>query len=196
MESRPPWLAVWLLRQFGASLNNEAIIGDLHERYARGETRVWYWRQVLLSVLSGAYSQIRDHKLLAFRGLIVGLVLLRSIANFVFAAFGYVIVTTDLMDDLFVAFALFSAVLCALGFVVGWAVACTHRSISRALMLPQFASILLFLAYHAFTVGIDGPLRVGGSFASYALSSMILSFGTVVGTASYCGRHSSLRIGD
>lgn len=32
--ARPPRLAVWLLRRFGSSPNNAAIIGDLDERYS------------------------------------------------------------------------------------------------------------------------------------------------------------------
>lgn len=49
-SNQPPGIAEWLLRHFGSSPNNDAVIGDLNERYQRDRTRGWYWRQVLLAI--------------------------------------------------------------------------------------------------------------------------------------------------
>jgi hypothetical protein len=70
--ARPPRLAVWLLRRFGSSPNNAAIIGDLDEQYRRGRSLLWYWRQVLLAIAEGFVAEIRLHKLLAIGALLIG----------------------------------------------------------------------------------------------------------------------------
>jgi len=65
----PPRLAVWLLERCGGS---ESLIGDLVERYRRGQSAAWLWRQVVTAGVVGAVSDIRAYKLLAMRGVIVG----------------------------------------------------------------------------------------------------------------------------
>lgn len=72
MASQPPIVATWLLRHFGCSPNNDAVIGDLNERYRRGRSRLWYWRQVTVAIVVSTFKDILSHKLLALRALIVG----------------------------------------------------------------------------------------------------------------------------
>ena len=50
-EEQPPALATWLLKR--AARGNEALVGDLLEEYRRGRSAVWYWRQVLTTVVVG-----------------------------------------------------------------------------------------------------------------------------------------------
>jgi preprotein translocase subunit SecY len=45
----PPVVATWLLKR--VARGNEALIGDLLEEYGRRGSAVWYWRQVLTTVL-------------------------------------------------------------------------------------------------------------------------------------------------
>jgi hypothetical protein len=45
---QPPTMAIWLLRHFGCSPNNDAIIGDLNEKYQGRQSRLWYWGQVVV----------------------------------------------------------------------------------------------------------------------------------------------------
>jgi len=47
-------------------------MGDLDEQFARGRSSSWYWRQVLSAILVGAAADLRDHKLLAVRAVVVG----------------------------------------------------------------------------------------------------------------------------
>src|SRR5215471_694138 len=69
---QPPGFAQWLLKTFGCSPNNEAVIGDLNEQLSTGHSRVWYWRQVLIAIIVSVSKDIWTHKLLALRGLIIG----------------------------------------------------------------------------------------------------------------------------
>ena len=66
---RPPGFAQWLLKNFGCSPNNEAVIGDLNEQLSTGHSRMWHWRQVLIAIIVSVSKDIWTHKLLALRGL-------------------------------------------------------------------------------------------------------------------------------
>jgi hypothetical protein len=48
------------------------MVGDLVERYRTGRSSAWYWRQTLAAILLGVASDLRSHKLLATRALVVG----------------------------------------------------------------------------------------------------------------------------
>jgi hypothetical protein len=54
----PPAFGQWLLTRVA----DEALAGDLTEEYAAGQSRSWYWREVILAALVGAIACIRQHK--------------------------------------------------------------------------------------------------------------------------------------
>ena len=68
----PRKIARWLLNHFGCSPNNDAVIGDLDERYCRGRSGGWYWRQALVALAVGFTSEVRMHKALAVKAIIKG----------------------------------------------------------------------------------------------------------------------------
>src|SRR5262249_23185330 len=47
----PPRLARWLLSHLGSSGNNDALIGDLDERYRAGRSWGWYWKQAIVAIV-------------------------------------------------------------------------------------------------------------------------------------------------
>jgi hypothetical protein len=55
----PPRMARWLLNHFGCGPNNDAVIGDLNERYRQGRSYVWYWKQVLTAIAAGLHHSRR-----------------------------------------------------------------------------------------------------------------------------------------
>jgi hypothetical protein len=69
---RPPAVAKWLLKHFGCSPNNDAVIGDLSERYRNGHSRGWYWREVAIAIEAGFFKEVRDHKLWVITALLTG----------------------------------------------------------------------------------------------------------------------------
>jgi hypothetical protein len=61
--NQPPRIARWVLNHFGCSPNNEAVIGDLDERYRTGiHSAAWYWRQMFISLVVGVHTQICSGK--------------------------------------------------------------------------------------------------------------------------------------
>jgi hypothetical protein len=58
-KSNPPNFAVWLLRHICPGGDNEALTGDLIERFHEGQTPAWFWRQVLVAFLVGVLGEIR-----------------------------------------------------------------------------------------------------------------------------------------
>jgi hypothetical protein len=71
-SDQPPRVATWLLRHFGSSPNNAAIIGDLDERYRHGRSRVWYWTQVIKAIAAGMAREVHAHKLLTLGAVTFG----------------------------------------------------------------------------------------------------------------------------
>jgi hypothetical protein len=66
---KTPVVATWLLERFAV---NDSIVGDLLERYEKGQSSIWYLRQVLMTILVGAVREIQDHKLLVVRAVAMG----------------------------------------------------------------------------------------------------------------------------
>ena len=60
-QSRPPAFAAWLLRHVCPHENREELTGDLLERFAEGQSRGWFWSQVLLAILVGAARSVQAH---------------------------------------------------------------------------------------------------------------------------------------
>lgn len=59
-RSDPPAVAVALLRRFLPE--NEPLVGDLFERFARNQSRFWFWRQVLAAIVSSAIQRRREER--------------------------------------------------------------------------------------------------------------------------------------
>jgi len=71
-SAHPPRIAAWILRHFGSSPNNAALIGDLNERFQRGRTVVWYWRQVAAAIVVSFFQEVWSHKLLIASAVLYG----------------------------------------------------------------------------------------------------------------------------
>src|SRR5262245_59942774 len=71
-QRQPPRLAVWMLKHFGSGPDNDALFGDLAEQYAEKNSAWWYWRQTLGGIVATTFKDIRNHRLLTLRALIVG----------------------------------------------------------------------------------------------------------------------------
>ena len=192
---QPPGFAQWLLKTFGCSPNNEAVIGDLNEQLSTGHSRMWYWRQVLIAIIVSVSKDIWTNKLLALRGLIIGWVVFGVVGggfnDYALPVFG--MVTTSLFDKLYtiagggmgfrrwivtvgnsplyVYEALWTLGLFVTGAVTGAVVGLLHRrKVSVVLLLA------VFVLTHWISQGITQ--RLGGDF--YLVTAMLI-VGIVMG---------------
>lgn len=69
--SKPPALATWLLEHIRFSTTDGVIAGDLMEQFNRGRSAAWYWRQVLLAIVVGCAREVRHHRVLALRAIVI-----------------------------------------------------------------------------------------------------------------------------
>jgi hypothetical protein len=83
-SNHPPAIATWLLRHFGCSPNNDAVIGDLKERYRRGQTAMWYWKQVLVAIVVGSETQLLAKEELLMKRTAVWMFILVGVFSFGF----------------------------------------------------------------------------------------------------------------
>jgi len=54
----PPKAASRLLRYLGCSPNNDAMLGDIQERFAGGKSRLWFWKEVVVAIIASAYVSL------------------------------------------------------------------------------------------------------------------------------------------
>lgn len=156
-SSRAPALATWLLAQFGCSPKNESLMGDIIEEYARGRSRVWYWRQVLVALAAGLVQEVREHWRIAARALATGwsfVVLWWLLAVLYYQVLGRLLpaswwairwiyvrgwVLPRGVDMLIVPVA------CLAGFGIGWIIGRLYRPHHRAMVLLFVSSLFLAL---------------------------------------------------
>jgi hypothetical protein len=189
VNTQPPRIANWLLQHFGSSPNNDAVIGDLNERYEHGRSRVWYWQQVIAAIISSAFTEMRSDKLTAARSVVLGLILVHAIAKLMFNLFGRLLAVS--LHARFVNEALFyegplprwvfvslSIFIFIIGIWSGWMVASFHKG-RQAMVLLYGAATLLWLFGFAMIQGIENsPLGGRGhSLPLYCANSAILFVG-------------------
>lgn len=75
-SAQPPKMATWLLKQFGCSPNNDAVIGDLIEQYHQGQTSYWYWKQTFVAIVRSMFREVGDQKWRTLSAVAVGWMML------------------------------------------------------------------------------------------------------------------------
>ena len=59
MKRSPPALATWLLAHFASDYQRDSLVGDLIEQYHQGESRLWYWKQVVAALVVASAKVLR-----------------------------------------------------------------------------------------------------------------------------------------
>jgi hypothetical protein len=65
----PPPFAAWLLKRL---TQNDALVGDVAESYAHGQSGWWYGRQVVAIIAASISTEIRRHPIITMRSIAVG----------------------------------------------------------------------------------------------------------------------------
>jgi hypothetical protein len=150
-STQPPSGPTWLLNRFG--LGNDALTGDLFEDYSQGRSAAWYWKQVLIAIVVDFGKEVRAHKLLALRALVVGWialdVLLRWVENPWWRFAGRVLLPRGLIPSPYWwhHYYLYPALLipCIFAGASGWIVGRCHRAHREAMVVVYLLSVQLWL---------------------------------------------------
>jgi hypothetical protein len=176
-SSLPPTVANWLLERFGV---DEALVGDLVEEYGRNRSRVWFWRQTLVAVIKKGATDIRSHKLLAVRAVVIGW-MVASLVGWTTKQFvgpllqGSWSWRSEVWLDAQLGFRIIPLpflMTTAIGAVVtGWVVARLHRPRAMSMLLIYMASFLLF-EVGGFVNSFERGLRSFGGIYGLAFNSV------------------------
>jgi hypothetical protein len=191
-SNQPPRIAAWLLRHFGCGPNNDVVIGDLEERYSRGRSPLWYWRQVLAAMLVSFIQEVWNHKLLTVRAIAVGWAI-DVVSRHVFD------VTAELLNALgswwrfwrfdWMTIALQFPEIVLIGVFTGWLIARRNRQSQKAMVLVYAT---YFIVLHA--AGFVGRFLTGMSFQGFifGMSAMVATgVGILFGGGLFSGRRDS-----
>jgi hypothetical protein len=155
---RPPFLATWLLHWLYSGPNAEAVIGDLLERYQTTPSSMFYWRQVLTTIIVSVLWEIRAHKVLAIRAVLTGCAsawLLGFVLLFVATGPVGTAVETLFGESRHVFFGTWGPFMTLAG--AGWIVGRLHRQ-SRGAMVLLFATFILLLGIPELHRGVTNAL--------------------------------------
>jgi hypothetical protein len=140
---QPPRVATWLLHRLTDGEDREVLAGDLLEQFRRGRSSAWYWRQVSGAIVLGAARQVRAHKWLAARALVLGWA----------AMFAFSFLTIDVSRTLSMSMMQYRPELVHLpgtvltffmGAMGGWVVARSDRPHRNAMLTLLIASVWLY----------------------------------------------------
>jgi hypothetical protein len=56
----PPFMAIWLIENWGSPRYRTDLVGDLVEEYRAGRSRAWCWRQALCALWLGRVEAFRS----------------------------------------------------------------------------------------------------------------------------------------
>lgn len=170
----PPRLPTWLLQHLGCGSDNDAVLGDLAERYRQGKTSFWYWKEVAVAIVVSAFNDIRSHKLLTLRAMIVGGPVFWYLGYW---AFDFLALFTRTWPpdwlyskigpslwfnhEQFVAWywygdsAAGSVLMIAIGMISGWILARLNWRHRRSIVLLFSLSVLLSWIYYSWTATVE-----------------------------------------
>ena len=172
----PPRAATWLLNRLAPGERNGALAGDLVEEYQRRRSRAWYWKQVLIAIAVEAGRDIRLHKLLVVRALVIGFGAL-SLFSWLLTRLALNVLAPAVPPSWFAYHPVFprgvelaaALLMCVSTFGSSWIVARLHRAHLAATLLVYFAS---FVAYGVALVA-SVPQRIPYHSYAYNLSTWV-----------------------
>ena len=150
---RPPAPTLWLMERFGVG---QDLVGDLIERFARGRSRIWFWRQALLAIAIGSVRDIAGHKLLFVRAVVIGLLAINALAS------GYFAILPLFINVAPVRYPVALMALAGLLYLAtGWSIARLHRPYGAGMTVGVVALGWIYRAPEVFrhVANVLGPGR-------------------------------------
>jgi hypothetical protein len=161
--------AVWLMDRFGVS---EILVGDLVEERSRKHSTLWLWRQVLVAIAGTVAGDIRAHKWLAIRAVVLGWGVGQFVAPFrriliPLMSGRWVWLSEGWLDNAlgFPVMPLpFMIVMSAGAVITGLVVARLHRGHEMSMVFAYIGALLLFYTFGFFNSLARGLQAFGGMY--------------------------------
>ncbi len=149
MSSFPSPGVLWLLKRFGSSPKNRALVGDIIEEGSQRRSNIWCWQQALYASVVGSLNEIRSHKLAASLAVLTGWASLIACYSVFYATRNFMPPFLHLSSGVPLVLALTMGWVCSktltiFGFAMsGWLVARLHRGSQLAMVLAFLSSVFL-----------------------------------------------------
>jgi hypothetical protein len=176
-KSKVPAIPAWLVDRAACSLDNDALLGDLAERFANGRSPAWYWKQAAVSIMASLFAQIRREPLTILRGVTAGWLIYWPL-GYVMFHFGFYELALDSLQidnpDLLIgswappvwyhtakfgtiytygANVIATALMVGICIFSGWILSALFRPSSRAVLLVFSVTVLVSWAFYSATLG-------------------------------------------
>jgi hypothetical protein len=179
-----------LLERLGV---DSAIAGDLIEEYASGRSRVWLVWQAFGAVTVATVRQISQHKVLAVRAVIVGLIAMYGVSDLVITPLRHAIQNTleahgfagSWLWFFFEPYVLFPMLAMLSGLAAGWITGGLHRPYAVPLVGGLAVTVALLNSHEIARLFLNSLTNV--RFVPYLCRQLfdvgVLGMGLVVGAA-------------
>lgn len=164
MTSLSSVVGTWLLDRF---CGEPAVAGDLLQEYRKGQSTLWYWKEVVCAVCAYSAATIWEHKWLTARAIATGYVF-------------YWIVVRTVMRDLVHPWwngvapaALYPLVAYLPWLLNGWLIGRLHRPYSTAMVTAYAVWLIVRSVGPVYSAASDALAGVEGSAFVWELSSRL-----------------------
>ncbi len=164
MTSLSSVVGTWLLDRF---CGEPAVAGDLLQEYRKGQSTLWYWKEVVCAVCAYSAATIWEHKWLTARAIATGYV------------FSWIVVRTVMRDLVHpwwngVAPAALYPLIAYLPWLLnGWLIGRLHRPYSTAMVTAYAVWLLVRSVGPVYSAASDALAGVEGSAFVWELSSRL-----------------------
>jgi len=135
---QPPAFAARLLKRLVPAQDHDVLLGDLCEEFQRGRSVAWYWVQIVAGIFVGTWNEMRAHKLLVLRAIVIAFVSQALVVDAIFR-----------LHDVLSGWGLKATFEAGrvIGYVlVGWLIVRLHRNHGIAMVLA-YRSLALLLPF-------------------------------------------------
>ena len=134
-SNQAPLFAARLLKRLVPAQDHDVLLGDLSEEYQHGRSTGWYWLQIMAGILVGSWKEMRGHKLLVLRAIVIGFAAQALVVDIIFRLHG--VLAGRGPNATFEAGRVIGYVL------VGWLIVRLHRNHGIAMVLAYRSLVLL-----------------------------------------------------
>lgn len=175
--SKVPAIPAWFVDHVACSLDNNALLGDLAERFAEGRSAAWYWKQAAVSIIASLFAQIRREPSTILRGVTAGWLIYWPLGYVIFHFGFYELALVSLQVDdpdlligswappvwyhtakfgtiyTYGANLIATALMVGISVFSGWILSALFRPSSRAVLLVFSVTVLVSWVFYSATRG-------------------------------------------